>query len=71
MYVQSVWCGSKRIDAHARKVAAIKFILKPDNDDYTRPKPHSLISLPVRRLLWHLMPKLQVIQYGFKPQHGT
>ncbi|GBP79447.1 RNA-directed DNA polymerase from mobile element jockey [Eumeta japonica] len=64
------------------EVAAIKVIPKPGKDDYARPESYRPIGLLpvlgktvermlVGRLQWHLMPKLQVTQYGFMPQRGA
>ncbi|GBP26543.1 Putative 115 kDa protein in type-1 retrotransposable element R1DM [Eumeta japonica] len=75
-------CLELRYFPRACKVAAIKVILKPGKDDYTRPKSYPFIGLlpvltkTVERILvghlqWHLMPKLQAMQYGFTPQRGT
>ncbi|GBP24847.1 Putative 115 kDa protein in type-1 retrotransposable element R1DM [Eumeta japonica] len=66
----------------AWKVATIKVIPKPGKDDYSRPKSYRPIGLlplmgkTVERMLvwriqWHIMPKLQMRQYGFMPQRGT
>ncbi|GBP54089.1 LINE-1 reverse transcriptase homolog [Eumeta japonica] len=60
------------------KLASIKVIPKPSKDDNVRLKsywPIGLLSvlgkiierMLVRRLQWHLMPKLQAMQYGFTP----
>ncbi|GBP45067.1 Stromal interaction molecule homolog [Eumeta japonica] len=66
----------------AWKVAAIKVIPKPGKDDYSRPKSYRPMGLfPVMgktvermlvwRIQWHVMPKLQMRQYGFMLQRGT
>ncbi|GBP95482.1 Retrovirus-related Pol polyprotein from type-1 retrotransposable element R1 [Eumeta japonica] len=75
-------CLELRYFHRAWKVAAIKVIPKPGKEDYGRPKSYCPIGLLsvlgktvermlVGRLQWHLMPKLQVTQYGFTPQRET
>lgn len=64
------------------KVASVCILRKPDREDYTKPKsfrPIGLLSvlgkvlekLLARRLCRHLLPNLNVQQYGFMPQRGA
>ena len=64
------------------KIAHVVIIRKPGKEDYTHPKsyrPIGLLSvlgkivekLLVGRLQWHILPKLNKMQYGFLPQRGT
>ncbi|CAF4921525.1 unnamed protein product [Pieris macdunnoughi] len=70
-YFPSIW-----------KKATVIVLKKPGKDDYNQPKSYRPIGLlpvlgkimekmMVKRLNWHLIPRLSLKQYGFMPQRGT
>ncbi|CAK1595213.1 unnamed protein product [Parnassius mnemosyne] len=64
------------------KEATVVVLRKPGKEDYTHPKSYRPIGLLpvlgkvlekmiVRRIKWHIVPKLSKKQYGFMPQRST
>lgn len=64
------------------KEAAVVALRKPGKKDYTSPKSYRPIGLlpilgkvlekmMIGRLKWHLLPRLNIRQYGFMPQKST
>ncbi|CAK1583173.1 unnamed protein product [Parnassius mnemosyne] len=64
------------------KEAAVVVLRKSEKEDYTHPKSYRPIGLlpvlgkvvekmMVRRIKWHIVPKISKSQYGFMPQRST
>ncbi|CAK1582422.1 unnamed protein product [Parnassius mnemosyne] len=64
------------------KEAAVVVLRKPGKEDYTHPKSYRPIGLlpvlgkifekmTIRRIKWHIVPKISKNQYGFMPQRST
>ncbi|CAH2207795.1 jg27143, partial [Pararge aegeria aegeria] len=64
------------------KEATIVVLRKPGKDDYANPKSYRPIGLlsvfgkilekmMIKRIRWHLLPRLNTRQYGFVPQRST
>ncbi|CAK1589561.1 unnamed protein product [Parnassius mnemosyne] len=64
------------------KEAVVVVLRKPEKVDYTHPKSYRPIGLLpvlgkffekmlVRRVKWHIVPKISLKQYGFMPQRST